>query len=71
MPIHFLLRFEGMKEEEVDEVVLVGGTTRIPLIKQQLRYIFLNIIYYYYIFIIFTSYYFIVDIYIAIISNKK
>lgn len=27
----------GMKEEEVDEVVLVGGTTRIPRIKWQLR----------------------------------
>ena len=27
-----------MKENEVDEIVLVGGTTRIPKIKEQLRY---------------------------------
>ena len=26
-----------MREEEVDEVVLVGGTTRIPRVKRQLR----------------------------------
>lgn len=27
----------GMKEEEIDEIVLVGGSTRIPRIKSQLR----------------------------------
>ena len=29
----------GMSTKDVDEVVLVGGTTRIPLVKQQLRYV--------------------------------
>lgn len=26
-----------MSKEDIDEIVLVGGTTRIPLVKQQLR----------------------------------
>ena len=29
----------GMSVADIDEVVLVGGTTRIPRVKQQLRYI--------------------------------
>lgn len=28
---------EGMSRDDIDEVVLVGGTTRIPKIKQLLR----------------------------------
>jgi molecular chaperone DnaK (HSP70) len=32
-----MLIISGMTKTDIDEVVLVGGTTRIPLIKQQLR----------------------------------
>ena len=28
-----------MSKEDIDEIVLVGGTTRIPLVKQQLKYV--------------------------------
>ena len=30
----------GMSKDDIDEIVLVGGTTRIPLVKQQLREFF-------------------------------
>ena len=36
--LKYLVAAVGMKEDEVDEVVLVGGTTRIPRVKSQLRY---------------------------------
>ena len=39
-PVLRLLQDLGMKPEEVDEIVLVGGTTRIPLVKSQLRSLF-------------------------------
>jgi hypothetical protein len=32
------LRCVEMSRDTIDEVVLVGGTTRIPKVKQQLRY---------------------------------
>jgi molecular chaperone DnaK (HSP70) len=28
-----------MRPEDVDEIVLVGGSTRIPKVKEQLRYV--------------------------------
>jgi len=37
LPVTRLLTDLDMRKEDVDEVVLVGGTTRIPLVKQQLR----------------------------------
>lgn len=37
LPVHRLLSDLNMSKEDVDEVVLVGGSTRIPRIKQQLR----------------------------------
>ena len=37
LPVTRLLQELGMSAEDVDEVVLVGGTTRIPLVKQQLK----------------------------------
>ena len=40
VPVERLLVDLGMKEEEVDEVVLVGGTTRIPKVKAQLKSFF-------------------------------
>ena len=33
-----------MSRDNIDEIVLVGGTTRIPHVKQQLRYISIVII---------------------------
>eukprot|EP00602_Paraphysomonas_sp_CaronLab_P007298 CAMPEP_0185035284 /NCGR_PEP_ID=MMETSP1103-20130426/26384_1 /TAXON_ID=36769 /ORGANISM="Paraphysomonas bandaiensis, Strain Caron Lab Isolate" /LENGTH=428 /DNA_ID=CAMNT_0027572295 /DNA_START=45 /DNA_END=1328 /DNA_ORIENTATION=+ len=36
-PVSRLLDDLGMSRSDVDEIVLVGGTTRIPLVKQQLR----------------------------------
>ena len=36
-PVERLLGELEMKKEDVDEVVLVGGTTRVPRVKQLLR----------------------------------
>jgi len=35
--VHRLLHDLNMRKDDVDEVVLVGGSTRIPLVKQRLR----------------------------------
>ncbi len=37
VPVNRLLQELDMTPDDIDEVVLVGGTTRIPKIKQQLR----------------------------------
>lgn len=37
LPVHRLLHDLNMRKDDVDEVVLVGGSTRIPLVKQRLR----------------------------------
>jgi molecular chaperone DnaK (HSP70) len=37
-PVTSIVLLSDMKERDVDEIVLVGGTTRIPKIKEQLRY---------------------------------
>lgn len=37
VPVHRLLEELEMSREDVDEVVLVGGSTRIPRVKQMLR----------------------------------
>lgn len=39
-PVLRLLQDLGMTPTDVDEIVLVGGTTRIPLVKAQLRTLF-------------------------------
>lgn len=40
IPIHRLLADLGMSKDDIDEIVLVGGTTRIPKVKSQLRELF-------------------------------
>eukprot|EP01038_Epipyxis_sp_PR26KG_P014585 gene14585-19587_t len=40
LPVTRLLHDLSMNREDIDEVVLVGGSTRIPLVKQQLRSFF-------------------------------
>ena len=37
LPVYRLLKDLEMQKEEVDEVVLVGGSTRIPKVKKMLR----------------------------------
>lgn len=37
LPVTRLLDELGMSKDDIDEIVLVGGTTRIPLVKKQLR----------------------------------
>ena len=39
-PVHRLLADLNMTKEDVDEIVLVGGTTRVPKIKELLRNFF-------------------------------
>lgn len=39
IPVRRLLDDLNMSPENIDEVVLVGGTTRIPLIKTLLKYV--------------------------------
>ncbi len=40
MPVERVMRELAMTPDDIDEIVLVGGTTRIPKIKQDLRYVF-------------------------------
>jgi molecular chaperone DnaK len=40
LPCRKALKDAGMRPEEVDEVVLVGGSTRIPLVREQVRALF-------------------------------
>ena len=44
----FLCNYLEMSRDNIDEIVLVGGTTRIPHVKQQLRYISIVIIHFFY-----------------------
>ena len=36
-PVQKVLEDAGMKKDEIDEIVLVGGSTRIPKIQQLVR----------------------------------
>lgn len=41
---NFIIYGIEMTRDNIDEIVLVGGTTRIPKVKQQLRYTFLCVL---------------------------